>query len=96
MPVRYLYLRSRDDIRAYALTAQRQVVLGAVAVAVVLWSLVASGAFLFDLIAQHRSDAEVIRARAASERLNADLQARLESAVVRMSAANGSLEQTAA
>ncbi|MBU4239596.1 MAG: M23 family peptidase, partial [Alphaproteobacteria bacterium] len=75
LPVRYLYLRSRDDIRAYALTAQRQLVLGAVAVAVVLWSLVASGAFLFDLIAQHRSDAEVVRARAASERLNADLQA---------------------
>ena len=96
LPVRYLYLRSRDDIRAYALTAQRQLVLGAVAVAAVLWSLVASGAFLFDLIAQHRSDAEVVRARAASERLNADLQARLESAVVRMSAANGSLEQTAA
>lgn len=96
LPVRYLYLRSHDDVRAYALTARRQVMIALLAVLALGWSLMASGAFLFDLIAQHRSDAEVIRARAASERLNADLQARLESAVVRMSAANGSLEQTAA
>lgn len=96
LPVRYLYLRSHDQIRAVALTGRRQVMLGLVAFAAVAWSLVASGAFLFDIVAHSRSDTEVIRARAASERLNADLQARLESAMVRMSATSGSLDQTAA
>lgn len=95
LPVRYVYLRSHDDIRAYALTPKRQVLMALALVAALGWSLMASGAFLFDLIARHKADAEVIRARAASERLNADLQARLESAVARMSATNGSLEQTA-
>ena len=61
-----------------------------------VWSLVASGAFLFDIVTRRHADSEVIRARAASERLNADLQARLESAVVRMSANHGALDQTAA
>ena len=96
LPVRYVYLRSHDEVRAYALTARRQVTLGLVVMAAVTWTLITSGAFLFDTIARQRADSEVIRARAASERLNADLQARLESAVVRMSAANGSLDQTAA
>lgn len=96
LPVRYLYLRCHDDVRAYALTGRRQVVFGAVAFAAVAWSLTASGAFLFDIVTRSRSDTEVVRARAASERLNADLQARLESAMVRMSATNGSLDQTAA
>lgn len=96
LPVRYIYLRSHDEVRAYALTARRQLLLGLGVAGALIWSLFASGDYLFDLVAQHRADAEVIRARAASERLNADLQARLESAVLRMSAANGSLEQTAA
>lgn len=95
LPVRYLYLRSHDDIHAYALTGRRQILLGLAALAIVAWTLVASGGFLFDIVTRSRADAEVVRARAASERLNADLQARLESAVSRMSATSGSLEQTA-
>ncbi len=96
LPVRYVYLRSHDEVRAYALTARRQILLGLAASAFLVWSLVASGAFLFDIVTRRHADSEVIRARAASERLNADLQARLESAVVRMSATNGALDQTAA
>lgn len=95
IPVRYVYLRSNDDIRAYALTTRRQILLGAGVFLLAAWTLFASGGFLFDLVMQSRSDAAVVRARAASERMNADLQARLESAVVRMSATNGSLEETA-
>jgi len=96
LPVRYVYLRSHDEVRAYALTARRQILLGLAASAFLVWSLVASGAFLFDIVTRRHADSEVIRARAASERLNADLQARLESAVVRMSANHGALDQTAA
>ncbi len=59
------------------------------------WTLVASGGFIFDVIARSQADGQVVRARAASERVNADLQARLETAVVRMSASNGSLDEMA-
>jgi len=59
------------------------------------WTLVASGGFLFDLIVRANADDEVMRSRAASERLNADLQARLETAVVRMSATTGGLDEMA-
>ena len=65
------------------------------AVAVAAWTLVASGGFIFDMVIRTRADGEVQRARAASERLNADLQARLETAVVRMSATTGSLDEMA-
>jgi len=94
-PTRYVYLRDGDEVRAWALTPGRQA-LGAVA-AVVLggWFLVASGGFALDLVMHNRADAAIARARAASERLNADLQARLDSAVVRMSATTGSLDDMA-
>ena len=94
-PTRYLYLRDGDDVRAWALSPGKQA-LGAVA-AVLLggWTLAASGTMIFDMVAQSRSDQTVARARAASERMNADLQARLDSAVVRMTATSGSLDEMA-
>lgn len=92
---RYLYLRSGDDIRAVALTPRRQMTAAAVAAALGLWTLVATGGFLLDLFGGSRAGAAILNARAASERLNADLQARLDSAVVRMSAATGSLDEMA-
>lgn len=94
-PTRYLYLRDGDDVRAWALTPGKQA-LGALG-AVVLggWFIVASGGFAFDLVMQSQADRTVARARAASERVNADLQARLDSAVVRMTATTGSLDEMA-
>ncbi len=92
-PTRYLYLRDGDDVRAWALTPGKQA-LGAVA-AVLLggWTLMGSGSLVFDMVAQSQADSTVARARAASERMNADLQARLDSAVVRMTATTGSLDE---
>ncbi|MGV9005468.1 MAG: peptidoglycan DD-metalloendopeptidase family protein [Brevundimonas sp.] len=94
-PVRYLYLRNGDEIRACALTPGRQCLIAVAAVAFSAWTLVASGGFVFDLIANNQADRAVIRARAASERVNADLQARLDSAVVRMTATTGSIDEMA-
>jgi murein DD-endopeptidase MepM/ murein hydrolase activator NlpD len=94
-PTRYLYLRDGDTVRAWALTPGKQA-LGAVA-AVLLggWTALASGSMIFDMVAQSRADRTVASARAASERMNADLQARLDSAVVRMTATTGSLDEMA-
>jgi murein DD-endopeptidase MepM/ murein hydrolase activator NlpD len=95
-PERCLYLReSSGEVRGYVLTTVRQMIMAGVAALVVGWTLVASGGFLFDVVAQTQADSQVVRARAASERVNADLQARLETAVVRMSATNGSLDEMA-
>lgn len=95
-PERCLYLRERDgEVRGYVLTTGRQMILAGVAALVIGWTLVASGGFLFDMISRSQADGQVVRARAASERANADLQARLEAAVVRMSATNGSLDEMA-
>ena len=60
LPVRYVYLRSHDEVRAYALTARRQILLGLAASAFLVWSLVASGAFLFDIVTRRHADSEVI------------------------------------
>ena len=94
-PTRYVYLRDGDDVRAWALTPARQFFGALAAVLVGGWFLVASGGFAFDLVMQSQADRTVARARAASERLNADLQARLDSAVVRMTATTGSLDEMA-
>jgi len=94
-PERQIYLRSNGEITGYALTPRRQMMMAAAGLVVAGWTLVASGGFLFDMMARSRADDEVVRARAASERLNADLQARLETAVVRMSATSGSLDEMA-
>lgn len=94
-PERHVYLRSDGDTRGYVLTSGRQMSLAGVAVAAAAWTLIASGGFIFDMIARGTADTEVVKARAASERLNADLQARLETAVVRMSATTGGLDEMA-
>ena len=94
-PERQIYLRSNGEIKGYALSRGRQMMMAAVALAVAGWTLVASGGFIFDLVARSQADDEVVRARAASERINADLQARLETAVVRMTATTGSLDEMA-
>ena len=94
-PERQVYLRSNGDTRGYVLTSGRQMTMAGVACAAAAWTLVASGGFVFDMIARSQADTQVVRARAASERLNADLQARLETAVVRMSATTGGLDEMA-
>ena len=94
-PERHVYLRSNGDTRGYVLTSGRQMMMAGVACAAAAWTLVASGGFVFDMIARSQADTQVVRARAASERLNADLQARLETAVVRMSATTGGLDEMA-
>jgi murein DD-endopeptidase MepM/ murein hydrolase activator NlpD len=94
-PTRYLYLRDGDDVKAWALTPGRQLFAALGAVLIGGWCLVASGGFALDLISQSNADRAVARSRASAERLNADLQARLDSAVVRMSATTGSLDEMA-
>jgi murein DD-endopeptidase MepM/ murein hydrolase activator NlpD len=94
-PERHLYLRCNGETRGYVITTGRQALGTVAAVALASWTLVASGGFVLDLVQRDGSEDAVARTRAASERVNADLQARLDSAVVRMSATTGSLDEMA-
>ncbi|KPF82621.1 peptidase M24 [Brevundimonas sp. AAP58] len=94
-PERHVYLRQNGETRGYVLTSGRQMMMAGVAVVGAAWTLIASGGFIFDMVMANRADEEIARARAASERLNADLQARLETAVIRMSTTTGSLDEMA-
>jgi murein DD-endopeptidase MepM/ murein hydrolase activator NlpD len=94
-PERHVYLRQNGETRGYVLTPGRQMMMAGVAAVAAAWTLIASGGFVFDMVVSSRADDEIVRARAASERLNADLQARLETAVVRMSATTGGLDEMA-
>lgn len=94
-PERHLYLRCNGETRGYVLTTGRQMLMASVVAVAGGWMLISTGGFALASLAESRAEGEVVRARAASERVNADLQARLESAVMRMSATTGSLEETA-
>ena len=94
-PTRYLYLRDGEEVRAWALTPRKQAIGAVAAVLLGGWTVMASGSLAFDMVAQSQTDRTIARARAASERMNADLQARLDSAVVRMTATTGSLDEMA-
>lgn len=94
-PERHLYHRCNGETRGYVLTTGRQMLMAGTALALGGWMMVSSGAFVLGALSESRAEAEVARTRAASERINADLQARLDSAVMRMSATTGSLEETA-
>lgn len=94
-PERHLYLRANGETRGYVLTRGRQMVGAAVGALLAGWTLVASGGFLFDLATDSAADKAVQRTRAESARRTADLQARLDSAVVRMTSTTGSLDDMA-
>jgi len=94
-PTRYLYLRDGEEVRAWALTPRKQAIGAVAAVLLGGWTVMASGSLAFEMVAQSQTDRTIARARAASERMNADLQARLDSAVVRMTATTGSLDEMA-
>ncbi|RZJ80533.1 MAG: M23 family peptidase, partial [Brevundimonas sp.] len=94
-PTRYLYLRDGDDVKAWALTPGKQMLAAAGAVLIGGWFLVASGGFTLDMVRQSNAERTVARGRAEAERRNADLQARLDSAVIRMTSSTGSIDEMA-
>ncbi|MDO1558454.1 peptidoglycan DD-metalloendopeptidase family protein [Brevundimonas sp. 2R-24] len=94
-PERHLYLRSGGETRGYILTTGKQVMMAGAASVAVAWIAGSAGLFALNAITASRADHEVVRARAASERMNAELQARLDSAVAKMTATNGSIDELA-
>ncbi len=95
VPIRYRYLRDGDAVRAWALTPGKQVLAAVAAVLPGGWALTASDSLIFNTVAPSQADRAIASGRVASEHMNGDLQARLDRAVIRMTATTGSLDEMA-
>ncbi|HKT53909.1 MAG TPA: DUF5930 domain-containing protein, partial [Caulobacteraceae bacterium] len=94
-PERHIYVRSGGELHAHVLTTGRQIALaGGVGVAV-LWMTVSTAAVLIQAVSPSAADRAAARTRAYDERLIADREARLNSAVAQLSDSNGSLNELA-
>ncbi|OYW30181.1 MAG: peptidase M24 [Caulobacter sp. 12-67-6] len=95
-PERHLYIRSGGEMRGYVFSTNKQLLAATAVGCAALWMGVCTAAMMVNALAVSSTDQQVIKQRAYYERLNADRQARLNSAVAQLSATNGSLDELAA
>jgi murein DD-endopeptidase MepM/ murein hydrolase activator NlpD len=94
-PERHLYVRSGGEMRGYVFSTSKQL-MGAGAVAVTaLWMGVCTASMLVNALSVGAEDQQIIKLRAYYERLGADRQARLNSAVAQLNDTSGSVEELA-
>ena len=94
-PERHLYVRSGGEIRGFVLSTGRQVTAAGVVCAVAVWMGVCSAAMLINLLSLGTASQEALRSKAYYERLIADRQARLTSAVAQLSDSSGAIDELA-
>lgn len=94
-PERHLYVRSGGEIRGFVLTTGKQTAAAGLAVLLALWLGVSSAAMLANLFSLSDGEQAALRTRAYYERLIADRQARLNSAVAELSDTSGSIADLA-
>jgi murein DD-endopeptidase MepM/ murein hydrolase activator NlpD len=94
-PERHLYVRSGGEMRGYILSTGKQLFGAGLVACFALWMGVCTAAMLVNGLSQGQTDQQLIRLRAYYERLGADRQARLNSAVAQLSDSNGSIEELA-
>jgi murein DD-endopeptidase MepM/ murein hydrolase activator NlpD len=95
-PERHLYVRSGGEMRGYVLSTSKQILGAGVVAIVALWMGVCTAAMLVNGLSQGQTDQQLIKLRSYYERLGADRQARLNSAVAQLSDTNGSIDELAA
>jgi murein DD-endopeptidase MepM/ murein hydrolase activator NlpD len=94
-PERHVYVRSGGEMRGYVLSTNKQLIGAGCVGAGALWMGVCTAAMLINALSVSSTDQQVIKQKAYYERLNADRQARLNSAVAQLSATNGSIDELA-
>ncbi|HYE42432.1 MAG TPA: peptidoglycan DD-metalloendopeptidase family protein [Caulobacteraceae bacterium] len=94
-PERHIYLRANGETRGYILTARKQMLLAATACAVGAWTILSTASMAVTAFTNTSIDREVSRTRARYERLMADRQARLDTAVVQLQTTAGSVDDLA-
>jgi murein DD-endopeptidase MepM/ murein hydrolase activator NlpD len=91
-PERHVYLRSGGEMRTFTLTPARQMACAGLAAAIMGWTLISTAAVGLNALALNAGDEAAARTKAYYERLIADRQARLNSAVAELTRTSGSLE----
>jgi murein DD-endopeptidase MepM/ murein hydrolase activator NlpD len=91
-PERHVYLRSGADVRSFVLTTADQVAGVCGAAACIVWTLFATVSMVVSALAGGSEEAAAAKTQAYYERLIADRQARLNSAVALVSSTAGSMD----
>jgi murein DD-endopeptidase MepM/ murein hydrolase activator NlpD len=94
-PERHIYIRSSGETRGVVLTTGRQAAIAAGVGAIGLWTLLCTTAMLVVTLSGNAGDQAALHTKAYYERLIADRQARLNSAVAQLSDTDGSFEDLA-
>lgn len=94
-PERHLYVRSGGEMRGYVFSTGKQLICATGVAAAALWMGVCTASMMVNALSVSSTDQMVIKQKAYYERLNADRQARLNSAVAQLSASSGSLDELA-
>ncbi len=94
-PERHLYVRSGGEIRGFVLSTGRQAAAAGVVCLAAVWMGVCSAAMLINILSLGTASQESLRTKAYYERLIADRQARLTSAVAQLSDSSGAIDDLA-
>jgi murein DD-endopeptidase MepM/ murein hydrolase activator NlpD len=94
-PERHIYLRSGGVIHGYVLSTGKQTALASAAAVLVTWMALGSVAMLGGGFAPDAGEREALKTKQYYERLIADRQARLNSAVAQLNGGAGSVEALA-
>ncbi len=94
-PERHLYLRSGGEIRGFVLTTGKQATAACVASLATIWFAFASLAMLANTFSIGGGDQQALHLKSYYERLIADRQARLTSAVAQLNDSSGAIDDLA-
>ena len=94
-PERHLYVRSGGQIRGFVLSTPKQAAAATIAALIAVWLGLSSAAALSGMLHLSSGDQAALKVRAYYERLIADRQARLNSAVAELSQNSGSVQDLA-
>ncbi|WP_307345839.1 peptidoglycan DD-metalloendopeptidase family protein [Caulobacter ginsengisoli] len=94
-PERHLYVRSGGEMRAFVLSTAKQITFAGLVALCALWMGICTASMMVSALSAGANDQEVLKLKAYYERINADRQARLNSAVAQLSASNGNIDEMA-
>jgi murein DD-endopeptidase MepM/ murein hydrolase activator NlpD len=94
-PVRHIYVRSRGEVYGAVLTTGRQIAMSVSASVIVLWLVVCTSMMMVAVVSPSAAEQAAARTQAYYERLTADRQAKLNSAMAQLSDTNGTMSDLA-
>jgi len=95
-PERHLYVRSGGEMRGYLLSTGKQLIGAGLVAFAALWMGISTASMLIGALSVSTEDKHIIKLRAYYERLGADRQARLNSAVAQLNDSDNNIDDLAA